>query len=239
MKRTLTFAALMTLGAAALAPLPASAQTSFSVVIGNAPPPPRFESVPAPRRGYVWAPGFWNWDGHRHVWMSGHWENAREGYRFQGTQWVRDPGGYRLEQGGWIPMAGGGYNEIVEAPPAPRYERVPAYRPGYIWEPGHWEWRGNRHEWIGGVWLVDRPGYVYNRPSWYERDGRWYMEQGRWTPRGQDRDRDGIPDRYERHAQQRGHDRDRDGVPDRYDRDRDGDGVPNRADRRPDDGRRY
>jgi hypothetical protein len=28
-------------------------------------------------------------------------------------------------------------------------------------------------------------------------------------------------------------DRDRDGVPNRYDRDRDGDGVPNYADRRP------
>ena len=34
-------------------------------------------------------------------------------------------------------------------------------------------------------------------------------------------------------------DRDRDGVPNRYDRDRDGDGVPNRADRRPGDPRRY
>lgn len=35
------------------------------------------------------------------------------------------------------------------------------------------------------------------------------------------------------------HDRDRDGVPDRYDRDRDGDGVPNRYDARPDNPRRH
>jgi hypothetical protein len=34
-------------------------------------------------------------------------------------------------------------------------------------------------------------------------------------------------------------DRDRDGVPNRYDRDRDGDGVPNRADRAPNNPRRY
>ena len=47
-----------------------------------------------------------------------------------------------------------------------------------------------------------------------------------------DRDRDGVPNRYDR-------DRDRDGVPNRYDRDRDGDGVPNRSDRRPGDPRRY
>jgi hypothetical protein len=34
-------------------------------------------------------------------------------------------------------------------------------------------------------------------------------------------------------------DRDRDGVPNRYDRDRDGDGVPNRLDRAPSNPRRY
>jgi hypothetical protein len=34
-------------------------------------------------------------------------------------------------------------------------------------------------------------------------------------------------------------DRDRDGVPNRYDRDRDNDGVPNAYDRRPSDPRRY
>jgi hypothetical protein len=34
-------------------------------------------------------------------------------------------------------------------------------------------------------------------------------------------------------------DRDRDGVPNRYDRDRDGDGVRNAQDRRPNDPRRY
>src|SRR5690606_11858838 len=92
-------------------------------------------------------------------------------------------------------------------------------------------------------------------PRWQQRQGRWYMEPGRW-----DRDRDGIPDRYER----RGHapvyaggyydgrrdnyrrDTDRDGIPNyrdrdldndgirnERDRDRDGHGVPNRYDRRP------
>lgn len=34
-------------------------------------------------------------------------------------------------------------------------------------------------------------------------------------------------------------DRDRDGVPNRYDRDRDGDGVPNRYDARPNNPNRY
>jgi hypothetical protein len=43
-------------------------------------------------------------------------------------------------------------------------------------------------------------------------------------------DRYGYYDRYDRGY----YDRDRDGVPNRYDRDRDGDEVPNRYDRDPD-----
>jgi hypothetical protein len=245
MKRTLTFAAMLTLGAVAFTALPAAAQSSFSVVIGNAPPAPRFESVPAPRHGYEWAPGYWNWDGQRHVWMSGHWENARDGYRFQRSEWVRDPNGYRLEQGGWQQVSDRDHYDVRIAPPAPRYERVPRPRAGYIWEPGHWELRGNRHEWITGLWIAERPGYVYTPHNWYQRDGRWYLEQGRWNRgdhrsdrrysyqdgRRRDSDRDGVPDRYD-------HDRDNDGVPNRYDRDRDGDGVRNEYDRRPDNPRR-
>jgi hypothetical protein len=142
------------------------------------------------------------------------------------------------------------------APPAPLVERVPPPRLGYVWAPGHWEWNGRRHFWAAGYWMPERPGYAYAAPVWVQRGGGWYMEPARWTPyRGYgyerrfveqpryeerryegpryygDRNRDGIPDRYE-HGWRR--DQDHDGVPNRYDRDRDGDGVPNRFDRRPD-----
>lgn len=161
---------------------------------------------------------------------------------------------------------------IGDPPPPPRYERIPPPRHGYIWSPGYWDWRSHRHVWVGGNWVAVRPGYVYSQPHWVQRDGRWYREAARWNrgPHG-DRDRDGIPNRYDhydnrgyarpgpRHEPQhhynpgnhyghdkrgdhRGHggrgDNDRDGVPNRYDRDRDGDGVPNRHDRRPDNPRR-
>jgi hypothetical protein len=152
---------------------------------------------------------------------------------------------------------------IGTAPPAPLVERMPPPRHGYVWAPGHWEWNGHRHAWAPGVWIAERPGYVYQAPAWYARNGGWTMEPARWTPyggdyrgggyyregyrdrdrdgipdryearRGYDRDRDGIPDRYERNRGGRW-DQDRDGVPNRYDRDRDGDGVPNRYDHRPD-----
>jgi hypothetical protein len=100
---------------------------------------------------------------------------------------------------------------IRTAPPAPREERVPAPRRGYVWAPGHWEWRHNHHVWVRGSWLRERHGYNYSAPNWVERDGHWVMERGGWH-RG---------------------DRDHDGVPNRRDHDRDGDGVPNRMDDHP------
>jgi hypothetical protein len=103
------------------------------------------------------------------------------------------------------------------APPEPRYESVPAPRRGYVWAPGYWDWRGNRHVWVSGHWVRERRGYYYDNARWVERNGGWYMERGRW---------------------QRG-DRDRDGIANYQDRDRDGDGVRNRDDRAPDNPRRY
>jgi len=113
---------------------------------------------------------------------------------------------------------------VQVAPPEPRFERVPSPRRGYVWAPGHWEWNGHRYYWVGGTWLRERPGYVYYAPAWEQRNGRWHYQHRGWQRR--DRDRDGIPNRYDR-------DRDNDGVPNRYDRDRDNDGVPNRFDSRP------
>ena len=57
--------------------LPAAAQVNINIEIGVAPPPPRYEIVPAPRMGYNWAPGYWQWEGQRHVWASGRWMEAR------------------------------------------------------------------------------------------------------------------------------------------------------------------
>jgi hypothetical protein len=37
------------------------------------PPPPRAEHVPAPRYGYLWAPGHWQWSGRAYRWVSGSW----------------------------------------------------------------------------------------------------------------------------------------------------------------------
>ena len=58
-------------------------------------------------------------------------------------------------------------------PPPPRYERVPPPRRGYVWAPGHYEYRGNRHVWVRGDYIRARPGYAYRAPEWRDRGGRW------------------------------------------------------------------
>ena len=140
------------------------------------------------------------------------------------------------------------YTAIVQtAPPPPVHEALPAERSGYVWAPGHHEWRGNQYVWVPGQWQAARSGYEYREPRWVQRgDGRWHMVGGNWERRGPygDRDRDGIPNRYDadsprnqRHANRFGPngDLDRDGILNRDDRDRDGDGVRNHRDRYPDD----
>ena len=115
------------------------------------------------------------------------------------------------------------------APPAPRYEVVPPPRAGYVWQPGYWDWRGDRHYWRKGYWVRERPGYYWHPSRWESVDGRWVMRPGGWHR-----------ERYAYYEPRRGYgDRDRDGIPNRYDRDRDNDGVPNRYDERPNNPNRY
>ena len=84
-------------------------------------------------------------------------------------------------------------NVQIGPPPPPRFERVPPPRRGYVWAPGHWEARGQRHVWTRGTWIKARPGYAYHAPEWRQRNGRWEYRAGRW-----DRDRDGVPNRFDR-----------------------------------------
>jgi len=93
-------------------PVPASAEVNFSIGIDVAPPPRRVEVIPPPREGFVWAPGYWNWDGGNHVWVGGRWIAARPGYYYvperweehaeaRGHHWHFQPGHWEREHGRW------------------------------------------------------------------------------------------------------------------------------------------
>ncbi len=91
---------LCALIAAGSAAMPAAAQININ--IGVAPPAPRYEVVPAPRSGYVWAPGYWRWEAQRHVWRNGRWIEARPDSRWVADRWVNKDGGHQFRAGHWV-----------------------------------------------------------------------------------------------------------------------------------------
>ena len=80
-------------------PMTASAETA--IYFNAAPPPARYEVVPAPRHGYTWSPGYWNAHNQRHVWQAGHWERNRHGYNYAQPAWTQHDNQWQLQRGQW------------------------------------------------------------------------------------------------------------------------------------------
>jgi WXXGXW repeat (2 copies) len=80
---------------------PPRAHARSVVDIDVSPPPPRVVVEPAPRRGYVWAPGYWQWDGRRHVWVEGRWIRERRGEHWVPAHWEDHGGRWHFEEGHW------------------------------------------------------------------------------------------------------------------------------------------
>lgn len=107
-RKILCAVALAALSAGAMLPNVAQAQVGVSITIGTPPPPPRYERMPAPRVGFVWAPGFWDWSGNTHVWVGGRWEQERVGYDYVRPEWRQGSNGWVLDRGGWKGGKGNG-----------------------------------------------------------------------------------------------------------------------------------
>ena len=73
---------------------------------------------------------------------------------------------------------------IAVAPPAPRYEPVPAPRSGQIWIQGNWYWSNNNYAWRPGRWEAARPDYDYAPGRWVRADGGYRWVEGDWKPKG-------------------------------------------------------
>jgi hypothetical protein len=94
--RNLSLSLLLAAGAIAA---PAYAQISISINL--APPAPQYEIVPVMQPGYVWAPGYWGWNGDHHVWVRGRPIVQREGYRWEPDRWDQRDQGYYRTAGHW------------------------------------------------------------------------------------------------------------------------------------------
>ena len=90
--------AAATLGSSAVPAAAAHVNLFFDV----APPPAPVEVVPAPRVGFVWVPGVYEWRHHHHAWVGGHWVRARAGYVYRPAAWARVNGRWAWHEGAWI-----------------------------------------------------------------------------------------------------------------------------------------
>ena len=78
-----------------------SVPATADVVVRFAPPADRYEVAPAPRRGYVWEAGHYQYRNGRYVWVAGHWERARPGYVHVQPRWVENNGRWHYEARRW------------------------------------------------------------------------------------------------------------------------------------------
>jgi hypothetical protein len=98
LKRKLLLGALV---ASSLGIIPLQASAGFRLSPHTPPPPPREEVIPAPRHGYVWAPGYWDHAHGRYHWVRGHWIRERRGMYWHPDRWENRDGHWVLERGGW------------------------------------------------------------------------------------------------------------------------------------------
>jgi hypothetical protein len=79
--------------------VPAFAEVGIEINV--APPPPRVVVAPPPRPGFVWAPGYYRWDGHSHIWVDGHFIRERRGAHWVPEHWDEHHRHYRFVPGHW------------------------------------------------------------------------------------------------------------------------------------------
>jgi hypothetical protein len=87
--------------AAGTVAVPVASYGGVAIDIEVAPPPVQIETVPPPRTGFVWAPGYWMWEGGRHVWVPGRWIHERRGWHWMPEAWVQVGARWHFQRGHW------------------------------------------------------------------------------------------------------------------------------------------
>ena len=95
------FAASLVAAALGAAALPAAAHANVEYIVNVPPPPVRYEPVVAPRVGYVWVPGYWDWRHGCHYWVRGQYVRHRHGYVYEPARWAERDGRWHYARPAW------------------------------------------------------------------------------------------------------------------------------------------
>jgi hypothetical protein len=93
--------ALFAAGTIAGVAMPTASMAQLDINLSFGPPAAIYEPIPAPRSGYIWQGGHWNWDGNRHVWNAGNWQALRPGYSYYAPRWVENNGRWSYQASRW------------------------------------------------------------------------------------------------------------------------------------------
>lgn len=66
-----------------------------------------------------------------------------------------------------------------EAPPPAQVEHV-GVRAGFVWAPGHWEWKHHHWKWKKGHWEHEHHGKHWREGRWERRGNTWAYVDGGW-----------------------------------------------------------
>ncbi len=73
--------------------------------------------------------------------------------------------------------------EIIQSPPpTPLMVEVPAPAPreGFIYEPAHYAWDGQKFIWVDAQFIRTREGHTYTPYVLERRGDRWHFRGGHW-----------------------------------------------------------
>lgn len=159
-----------------------------SVVVYDAPPPPRVETVET-RPGFIWIRGRWVWNGGQWTWRDGHWERDRVGYSWSAGQWEQRGNQWVWVEGRWtassqpaprpvVDSAPGGV--VVGNTPAPPARPDVDSAPGGVVVSGGGQWPTSAPPPSRAVSPPPRTGFVWITGRWDWRLGNWVWIDGHW-----------------------------------------------------------
>ncbi|HXJ20734.1 MAG TPA: YXWGXW repeat-containing protein [Polyangia bacterium] len=71
---------------------------------------------------------------------------------------------------------------VIRTGPPVVHEVVPAPRPGFVWDPAHYDYRGGRYVLVQGHFIPERRGFVWVPGRWENQRGAYVWVAGMWRP---------------------------------------------------------